>query len=122
MELGKHIVDKELLDRHGRRAGKVDNLLLEVPETGNGAILRPEVVALITGPSALSRNLPRPLAWLAHQCYRLLGLAHPQPVEIPWTQVTAIDVVVHADIDRDEAGVTALQQSVERFISRIPGS
>jgi hypothetical protein len=43
-------------------------------------------------------------------------------VEIPWTQVTAIDVVVHADIDRDEAGVTALQQSVERFISRIPGS
>jgi hypothetical protein len=122
LELGKHTIDKELLDRHGRRAGKVDDLLLEVPEPGNGELPRPEVVALITGPSALSRNLPRPLAWLAHQCYRLLGLAHPHPVEIPWNQVIAIDVVVHADIDRDEAGVTALQQSVERFISRIPGS
>ncbi|MBX6341579.1 MAG: hypothetical protein IRY97_03905, partial [Thermomicrobiaceae bacterium] len=104
MDLGKLVVDRELVDRDGRRCWKVDDLVLELPEPG----ARPRVVAIVTGPLALSADLPRPLPWLARQLYRLLGLKDPHPVEIPWSQVRAIDVVVHLAIDREAAGLTAL--------------
>ena len=121
MDLGKHVVDKELLDRDGLRAGKADDLLLEIGEpTRDGTLPLPEVVRRSSaGPMALSIYLPRPMQWLARQIYRLLGLANPQPVEISWTHVTAIDVVVHLDVDREREGVMALTNAVDRrFIGR----
>ncbi|HLH21759.1 MAG TPA: hypothetical protein VK066_04515 [Chloroflexota bacterium] len=122
MDLGKHVVDKELLDVHGLRAGKVDDLLLVVPnDAPEGAL--PEVAAIITGPLALSRHLPRWVEWLARQTYRLLGVADPRPVTLPWSHVTAIDVVVHLDVDRAAACLLVVQDAVaRRFICRLPGS
>lgn len=124
MELGKHVVDKELLDRDGRRAGKVDDLLLSLSEPGaDGALPEPEVTAIVSGPLALSRDLPRWVFRLARFVYRVLGLADPSPSVIPWDRVAAIDVVVHLDIDREGAGMTALAEAVRRrYISKIPGA
>jgi len=123
MDLGKHVVDKEILDRDGLRGGKVDDLLLELGEPTEHGLPSPEVVAIISGPLALARNLPRPLYWLARQVYRLLGLTDAQPVEIPWEQVTAIDVVVHTRVHRGDVGLSALPDAVaRRLIGRLPGS
>lgn len=123
MDLGKHVVDKELLDCNGLRAGKADDVLLDMGEQDDGTPAPPRVVAIISGPLALSRNLPRPVPTLARWTYRLLGVADPGPVTIPWARIIAIDVVVHLDIDRDAAGLTALAQAVaRRFISRLPGA
>ena len=121
MDLGKHVVDKELVDCDGRRAGKVDDLLLEVGEIGSGE--EPRVSACVAGPLALARNLPRPLHWLALGLYHLLGLSQPRPSEIPWDCVAAIDVVVHLAIPRAETRFDELARAVNhRFIDRIPGS
>lgn len=124
MDLGKHVLDKELLDREGWRAGRVDDLLLEIHEPDqNGGLPAPGVKAILSGPLAMSRNLPRPLFWLARWLYRLLGVPDPHPIEIPWSAVTAIDVVVHLDVDRREAGLMRLQDAVERrYIRRLPGA
>jgi sporulation protein YlmC with PRC-barrel domain len=121
VDLGQSVLDKELVDRRGRRAGKVDDLLLEVGEVGGGEL--PRVAAIISGPMALSRNLPRPLRWLAYYTYRLLGLRRPRPAEIPWDRVSEIDVVVHLTIPREETRFDDLADAVNRrFIDRIPGS
>lgn len=122
MDLGKHVVDKELMDRRERRAGKVDDLLLRVePAAGEASSLA--VVAIISGPLALGRCLPGPVTWLARQVYRLLGLRDPRPVTVPWERVVKIDVVVHLDITREEAGMTALADAVNRrLIGRLPGA
>lgn len=124
MELSRHILDKELLCRRGLRAGKADDLWLEFGEPIPGAPLAPPAVAaIIAGPLALSRNLPRPVFWLAERFYRLLGLDDPHPIEIPWATITEIDVVIHLDLDRDEAGLTDFQQAVaRRYIDRLPGA
>ena len=102
----------------------MDDLLLEVPEpSAIGSSPSTEVVAIICGPFALSQNLPRPLRWLSRQVYRLLGLPDPRPVEIPWSRVAVIDVVVHADIDRRQAGLLAFEDAVyRRWIGRLPGA
>lgn len=124
MDLGKHVLDKEIVDRAVRRAGRVDDVLLEIGEPdAQGQLPEPEVIAIISGPLALSRNLSRPLRWLARRLYQLLGLADPRPATIPWRRVTAIDVVVHLDIDRDQEGLTALAAAVRRrYIGRLPGA
>jgi sporulation protein YlmC with PRC-barrel domain len=124
MDLGKHVLDKEIIDRADRRAGTVDDLLLEIAEPGpDGTIPPPEVVAIVSGPMALAGDESRPVRWLARTLYRLLGLSDPRPVELPWSAVTAIDVVVHLDVDRDDAGMNALQDAVRRrYIERLPGA
>lgn len=124
MDLGKHVVDRLMLDRDDRRAGIVDDLLLDIPSLDeHGHSAPPQVVALVSGPLALACQLPRPLRWLARQAYHLLGLADPHPVEIPWSAVTMLDVVVHLDVRRTPAGLDALAQAVNRrYIRHIPGS
>lgn len=124
MELGKHVLDKEMLDRDGRRAGKVDDLLLDVPALdAAGGSPAPELAAIISGPLALAQNLPHWVQWLARHGYRLLGLPQPAPVEIAWRDVVAIDVTVHLRVPGEQSGWHALEESVRRrFIGRLPGA
>lgn len=122
MELGKLVMDKELFDRHGNRAGKVDNLVLEMGDAADGAP-PPEVIAIVSGPLAVAEMLPRPVLWLARTVYQLLGVHHPHSVEIPWSKVKAIDVVVHADIDRRQDGLLTLADAVDRrLMDHLPGA
>jgi sporulation protein YlmC with PRC-barrel domain len=115
------VVDKEILDRDGLRAGKVDDLLLILPDGGGD--VSPEVVAIVTGPTALSRNFSRPVRALVRGGYRLLGLRAPRPSLIAWEHVHRIGVVIEVDVDRAEAGWSALGDAVNRrFIQRLPGA
>ncbi len=124
VDLGKHVADKTILDRNDRYVGKVDDLVLELDESSAEAgPSLPEVVCIVSGPTALARYLPRPFPWLARTLYRLVGLADPRSVELPWQAVSALDVVVHADVDRRELGAMALADAVDRtIISRLPGA
>lgn len=118
MPLGKLVLDKGLLDRDGRRCGKVDDLLLEVDPDGE-----PRVVAVVSGPLAFAQTLGGPWRAVAAAVHRLLGVADPRPVEIPWSSVEAIDVAVRLSVTRREAGLEALPDAVRsRIVSRIPGA
>ena len=122
MELGKRVVDKELLDRNGRRIGKVDDLLIRLPDGLEGD-RPPEVAVIVTGPMGLSRHLPGWWGWLARRIYRLLGLPDPQPIAIPWTAVDHIDVTVHVEVDRYFIGATRLAEAASRrFVTRVRGA
>ena len=124
LHLGQQVVDRGILDRRGRHAGTVADLVLEVhTPSSDGSPSAPLVTALLTGPMAVAQDLPRPLAWLARAIYRVLGLADPRPVEIAWTHVAELDVVVHLDVARAEVGFERLPDAVtRRFIGRLPGA
>lgn len=118
MQLGKQVLDKTLLDIQGKRAGKVDDLLLDLPDDGTA----PAVRAIVSGPLALVQSMPGWTHALARLLYRLLGLRDPRPVLIDWRAVTAIDVAVHLRADRDSAGLDVLADAVaRRFTDHIPG-
>ncbi len=123
VDLGKHVADKTILDRNDRYVGKVDDLVLELDDSPTESTPLPDVVCIVTGPFALARHLPGPLRAIARAIYRLVGVDDPRPVEIPWDEVSAIDVVVHADVDRRDLGVMALSEAVDRaIIARLPGA
>ena len=122
MELGKRVVDKELIDQNGRRIGKVDDLLIALPD-GLGGGRPPQVAAIVTGPMALSRHLPRWWGWLARRVYRLLGVPDPQPIAIPWSAVDHIDVTIHVGVDRYFIGATRVADAAaQRYVARVPGA
>lgn len=123
IDLGKHIMDQGLLDKDGKRAGKVDDLALELEVDAQGRPCgEPEVVAIVAGPFGLVRR-SKTLTTLARIGYWLLGVRDPHPVEIGWSHVAALGVVVHLDVERDAVGLDEPSRSAaRRYIEHIPGA
>src|SRR5256885_3713284 len=118
MYLAREVLDKEILDCDGFKGGKVDDLLLELRD-GEPPVVR----AILTQHGALACHLGRPIAHLSDWLRRtVLGLGPDvRPVEIGWEHVTRIDVTVHIDLDREQAGLMRSEQAIwERWISRLP--
>lgn len=118
MQLGKHVLDKGILDRDGLRCGKVDDVVLEVPDDGSA----PTVLALVTGPLAFTRTVGGWATRYARMAYRLVGLREPEPVEVEWDHIAAIDVVVHLDCDSEQTPLQAVPDAARRIVEAIPGS
>ena len=115
------VIDHALLDRNGRRAGRVDDLQFDIVEPRDPTqpptlVLR----AIVSGP------LPRPtsagFAALARLCYRLLGVRDAAPVTVEWRHVRAIDAFVHLDLNRAEAHLWAVHEAALRIVEKLPGS
>jgi sporulation protein YlmC with PRC-barrel domain len=118
MQLAREVLDKEIVDCDGFKAGKVDDLLLAV-HAGEPPIVR----AIVTQHGAVARQfggtITRVSGWLRR---RILGFEPDvAPVEIPWERVRRIDVTVHVDLDRHHDGLMRSEQAVwDRWISRLP--
>lgn len=122
------VMNHAILDRNGRRAGRVDDVLFDVSDEarqGDGStagrasralVLR----AVVSGP--LPRPTPRVLRSFFRLSYLACGIRDPRPAVVDWRHVEAIDALVHLDVDRDEAGLRTVDRSVLRVIARIPGS
>ena len=116
MFLFRDVMDKQLVDRHGHKAGKVDDIVLEM-RPGRP----PAVRAIVSGRGSvapiLSSRMARTVSWLQE---RLLGKALA-PAKIDWNHVTRIDVAVHLDLDRQEAHLTQTEDALwERWIRHLP--
>jgi hypothetical protein len=119
MYLVRQVLDKQIDDKNGFKAGKVDDLLLELQDDGP-----PEVVAILTGPNSAVSQLP---GWIQHLTNwirtTILQIDRTDPDEIGWSHVTRIDVAVHIDLDRIEAGLVRSQQRVwEHWLKPLPFS
>ncbi|WP_334171433.1 hypothetical protein [Sinomonas sp.] len=115
------IIDHALLDRDGRRAGRVDDLEFELVEgRAEGDPPRLVLRAIVSGPAA--RPMPRALSAAARACYRMIGVRDPGPATVAWSHVKAIDAFVHLDVERVEAGLRAVDEAALRFVRRLPGS
>ncbi len=118
MFLARQVLDLGLVDRSGRKIGKVDDIVLQLRDG------RPPVVhAIRGGRGALAQYLPvsvqRIAAWLRAG---ILGEEGMQPPgEIGWEHVNQIDVVVHLDLDRANVGLLRTETAIwDRWIRRIP--
>jgi hypothetical protein len=118
MELVREVLDHGLVDRDGFKAGKIDDLRLEL-RAGE----RPVVRALVTQHGALARHPGGVIGHLGRWLRaRLLGPdAAVGPVAIDWEHVTHIDVVVHLDLDREAAGLQRDEAAIwARWIRHLP--
>lgn len=115
------VMDHALLDRDGRRAGRVDDLQFDlIPGSDRGEPPKLVLRAIVSGP--LARPVPKVLRTIARACYRLVGLTDPGPVTVGWSHVTAIDALVHLDVGRSEVGLRAVDEAAGHLVEKLPGS
>jgi sporulation protein YlmC with PRC-barrel domain len=116
MDIGREILDQQLVDRSGINIGKIDGLVLELRDG-----LPPRVAAVLTGGHLLARRLhPRIESWMVRLTRRLCPEGQ-HPVRIPWSKVKKIGVDVKVDIDA--GSVMPWEHWVrDHIISRIPGA
>jgi sporulation protein YlmC with PRC-barrel domain len=117
---GLDLLDRQIVDRDGKLAGKVDDLELSFPEDGGA----PYVTAILSGPGALARRLGGRLGrWIESVHGRLHSHAEPTPARISFGVVKRIEDHIELTIGRDGLESMHLEDWVsDHIIGKIPGA
>ena len=116
-EAAFEILDRQLVDLHGRLAGKVDDLGFRFSEEGA------YVDAVHSGPGAIAQHVGGKTGrWLA-AAYRRLREGPGEPATFSFGVVGAIGPELKLSIDRDGLDVMRLETwTRDHLISKIPGA
>jgi sporulation protein YlmC with PRC-barrel domain len=114
VDLGREVLDQQVLDARGVQMGKVDGVILELRD---GEL--PRVAGLVVGGTTLLWRLhPRLARWVER---RRDGEGHA--ARIPWARVVKIGVDVKVDVEAERSPALHWERWVrERIIGRIPGA
>jgi hypothetical protein len=116
MDLGRQVLDQQLVDRSELKIGKVDGLVLQLRD---GAL--PRVAAILTGGHLLAHRLH---PWIERWARRLTGRFCPRetgPIRIPWSQVMKIGVDVKVDVAANQ--MMQWEHWIrDHIVRRIPGA
>ena len=117
MDLLLDVLDQQLIDKHGRKSGKVDGIAIELREGKP-----PRVAYLDMGTDVLARRIsPRLERWL--QRWRARIGRKVVPFQVPWSKVKKVHLTVDADIDgAKEPAYHVERWLAEHVIGPIPGS
>lgn len=116
-DIGHRLLDRRVVDRHGRVLGKVDDL--EIATDGTG---RPYVAAVLMGPEALGRRLGGRLGAFVSGFGRLRADGDGPP-RIAWVHVTDVAEEVRTDLDADDLGFPRSEHWLrEHVVEPLPGS
>jgi sporulation protein YlmC with PRC-barrel domain len=116
MDIGRQILDQQLVDRNGINMGKVDGVVLELREGRP-----PRVSAVLTGGHVLARRLhPKFESW-ARWVTRHWGPGHLEPMRIPWERVKKIGVDVKVDVAAEE-GMPWEHWVRDHIVRHLPGA
>ena len=110
LEIGLHVLDRQLLDKDGRRCGNVDDLAIE-----GGPGETPTVVALLVGPGYWGER--------AGRVGKLAGwIGGGRKVRVSWDDVEKIDSAVHLKRTASELGLGRGDDRLRPYVEKIPGA
>jgi sporulation protein YlmC with PRC-barrel domain len=117
LDLELHLLDRQVIDSEERLVCKVDDVELELDESGH-----PCVTAILVGPRALGPRIGGRLGhWFTAIAARLAG--SEQPPRIDFGHVVEIGDAIKISRTVQELNVTPLESWVhDNVIERIPGS
>ncbi|PMS29797.1 hypothetical protein C0Z16_17635 [Paraburkholderia rhynchosiae] len=119
MDLVRDVLDKQLVDRHGAKMGRVDGIVAEL-RPGRP----PEVIAIETGSVTMARRIgERAARWVARLAARIGGARYAEPYRIPWSRVRSIKIDIQVDVDVLDTPLGRWQRWLsDHIVGRIPGS
>ncbi|PPK65057.1 hypothetical protein V5P93_004198 [Actinokineospora auranticolor] len=114
-----HLLDRQVVDRHGRPVGKVDDIELHIDLDGTAT-----VTALLVGQIALGLRIDgRFGTWLASVGRRLHTDRDPVPLRVPFHHVTDVGSAITLGIDLELLDEPPLERWLrDHVIARIPGA
>ena len=117
MQLIRDLLDKGVIDRHGREMGRVDRVVVEY---GSGS--PPRVVAIEIGPSALAERLDRHLGRWIMGLLHGLDVDEGQPLRVHVNQILAVTDRVKVDLAFGETPAASVEHKLRGLVTRIPGA
>ena len=116
MDLVHDLLDKKVVDRHGRELGRVDSIVAEA--SGSTA---PRVIAIELGLSVLGGRIGPFAGRCGAALERLLGIDAGRPVRIPFSSILDVREHVRVDCVAAEMPTTALERRLRDLVHAIPG-
>ena len=117
MDLVHDLLDKRIVDRNGREMGRVDGIVLDIR---NGA--PPRVAALEVGPAVLADRIMPLLGRIVSGLEHAFGIDDGRPLRISIGKILSMDDHVKVDVAVGQTSAATVEQSLRRWVSRIPGS
>ena len=110
IDIGLQVLDRQLLDKDGRRCGNVDDLAIE-----GGAGDVPEVVAILVGPGYWPQR--------AGVVGRIAGwIGGGRRVRVPWGDVKKVGAGVELSRGATDLGLGRGDDRLRPFVDKIPGA
>jgi sporulation protein YlmC with PRC-barrel domain len=110
IDIALQVLDRQLLDKNGRRCGNVDDLAIE-----GGAGEVPEVVAILVGPGYWPQR--------ASLIGTLAGwIGGGRRVRVEWSDVHKIDSAVELKRGATELGLGRGDDRLRPYLEKIPGA
>jgi sporulation protein YlmC with PRC-barrel domain len=116
MDVVRDVLDKSVVDRHGREMGRVDAILVEY---GDGP---PRITTLLIGPAALGSRLHPAVGRLMSRLESRLGIDRDRPSRISVGDVDDIDRKIRLRLTIGETATSAFEQLLRRWVVKLPGS
>jgi sporulation protein YlmC with PRC-barrel domain len=122
LSAGLQLLDRQIVDRDGKRCGKVDDV--ELARADDGTL---HVTAVLSGPGALAYRMGRHRLgrWLQHTAGQVFdgALDGRDPVRIPFGRIADIGDHVTVAADRAQLATFAVERWVrDHVVGHIPGS
>lgn len=117
MDLVCDVLDKRVIDRHGRVMGRVDGIALEHRDGKP-----PRVSALLVGPSALGHRLSPALGRWVEAIEHAFGIDQGRPVRIAFKQVLKGEPDIKVDLTVGDTSAGVVEQKLRRWIVALSGS
>ncbi|BAY44434.1 hypothetical protein SAMD00079811_20340 [Scytonema sp. HK-05] len=117
MDVIRDVLDNQLVDRNNCKMGRVDGIVMELPEGQP-----PRLAYIEVGVPTLARRLhPRLEGWVAALASKW-GAKHSESFRIPFSKVRDVGIDVNVDLDAEATPVLANEKWLrEHIIERIPG-
>jgi hypothetical protein len=118
MRLIAEVLDKQLIDRNGENAGRVDGVVL-ILRDGKPPLLADVVVSPITLLGRLNRRLG---AWYA-TIDRRFGPERGKPFRVPWLRCTRYGTAIELDFEIERSPINAFEDYLRaHVVERLPGA
>jgi hypothetical protein len=111
------ILDKKVVDRHGREMGRADTIVIGLRPNAP-----PRVVAIELGPAVLAYRIRPILGRLMSAVERALRIDQGRPLRIPFGDVLSISAHIKVDRAFGETVAAALEHRLRRWVGKLPGS
>ena len=117
LDVARDLLDKQVRDRAGRPMGRADSVALTL--LGDGRL---RVDAIVIGPVALAQRASPRLGRWAAPLERWLRIPGKRPTVVPLDKLSRQGVEIAADVLSGETAAMVLEQRLQRWLARIPGS
>ena len=116
-ELIHDLLDKEVVDRHGRMLGRVDTIVIALRPNKP-----PQVTAIEIGPAVLAYRVRPVLGRLMSAVEHALGIDEGRPLRMPFRDILGIHNHIKVDRAFSETVASTLEQRLRAWVGALPGS